>query len=141
MPLIEIEWCAGESCQAKNSIRQGVKNGIGALMGVDPDFVAVSFHDLPELQTKTQTAIVFVYITEGRPVLFKEKIVTVITENIVSYTAYRSDGVVVLIYDLSLGSVAVRGKIVNRNGPAAESVIKEKAEISFSERKQECPCQ
>ena len=126
MPLFNITWNAGQPQEVKERIRKNISENMGRLAGIDPSFIAVIYTDLKGNNAGLQGAFSEVYISEGRPDTFKDSVVTLVTDAICKYTGWNRDKVVVIIHDFRKGSIAVNGKIVNRFGPAADTVIHEK---------------
>lgn len=128
MPLFHIMWNPGQSRETKERIRTEIGQSMGRLAGIDPSFIAVLFADLKRGDMGAHGALTEVFISEGRPDSFKDQVVALATDAICGHTGWAREEIGVIIHDLRKGSIAVNGKIVNRAGPAADAVIKEKKE-------------
>lgn len=124
MPLIDITMNDTLSQQEKGNLRYALCRDMAALVGVDPKFIAVLFRELPEADLGPNGSFTEVYLSEGRPDDFKEKLAKFVAEDISGCTGWPSDRANVIIHDLRHGSVAAGGKILNRMSTAAEAVIK-----------------
>ena len=97
---------------------------MGALIGIDPKFIAVMFRELPGNDMCDQGSFTEVFLSEGRPAAFKDALAKFVAEDICLCTGWTSDKANILVHDLRHGSVAAGGRILNRSGTAAEAVMK-----------------
>lgn len=124
MSLFICKWKKEFGGDVKESIRRDICNGFGKLTGIDPKYFAVCFEDYPEGDFSNQGIGVFVllYQTEGRSDEFKDQAVTIITDAFCRYTGWGPERISIMIHDILKGSIGTKGKIVNREGAAAEGI-------------------
>ncbi len=139
MPLFSITWAGAPNAAAREGIRADIKRDMAALSGIGQEFIAVLFKDLPGADTGDRRAFTELYISEGRPDAFKDSVAELIQNAFHSHTDLKGNEVCVMIHDIWKGSVAVDGKIVNRTGTAAETVMRERKQTEAKE-KGETPC-
>lgn len=125
MPLLNITMERSCSVVIKDKIRRDLCADMAELVGVDPSFIAVLFRELPGEGMDGHGSFTEVYISEGRPPEFKDRLAAFVADDICRYTGWPREKANVIIHDIRRGSVAVSGHIVNRMGTAADTVLRE----------------
>ena len=131
MPLMEVTLERGLSGETKAALRRDLCRDMAELVGLDPSFIGVLFKELPEGGTHGHGSFTEVYLSEGRDLEFKGRLMRFVCEDICRHTALDGGQVSVIIHDIRRGSVAVSGHVVNRGGTAAETVIRERGETVY----------
>lgn len=139
MPLFSITWADTPNVAAREKIRADIRRDMAALTGVGQEFIAVLFKALPGTDAGGSRAFTEVYISEGRPDAFKDSVARLVKNAFCAHTGLEGDEVCVIIHDIWKGSVAAGGRIVNRTGTAAETVIRERSR-TMAKEKGETPC-
>ena len=124
MPLFEVRVAATLPDRMRDRLRHVLAREMSALMGVESRFVAVIFRRFDESETLSALPCAVVYLSAGRPADFRRAVLRFTADALCTCTGCAPKQATVIIQELRLGSVAVGGRIVNRNGPAAEAVIR-----------------
>lgn len=134
MSLFIINCAKGWSLETKEKIRTDIAKNMGELNHISEKFMAVLFNELePQNMSPDHGCFVLVYQSEGKPDEFKDQMVKIITDAVTSYTEYDDGKVAIMINDVLKGNMAVKGKIVNREGAVAQ--LLNEGKVSLEELK------